>query len=102
MIFLISWAADPCRRPSGFDIGRSLVVKYISKVWRLLLWRNLTKKWVLSSTLHRPCSVAHGFLTFYSATGAVLYRNHMVPDRQGSAAHEIPDRRISPSLGFKA
>ena len=28
----------------------------------------------------------------------VLYRNHMVPDRQGSAAHEIPNHWISPSL----
>ena len=29
-----------------------------------------------------------------------LYWNHIVPDRQGSAAHEIPNHGISPSLHF--
>ena len=29
---------------------------------------------------------------------ADLYANHMVPDRQGSAAHEIPNHWISPKL----
>ena len=38
------------------------------------------------------------FWYFILLLGTVLYRNHMVPDRQGSAAHEIPDHWISPTL----
>ena len=38
------------------------------------------------------------FWHFISQLGAVLYQNHMVLDRQGSATLEIPNHWISPTL----
>ena len=37
------------------------------------------------------------FWQFIEQLGIVFYRNHMVPDRQGSAAHEILNHWMSPS-----
>ena len=65
----------------------------ISKVWRVHVWQNYTEKTdfyleisidLVPSHMHSP-----NFWYFISQVGTVLYRIHMVPDRQGSAAHEI-------------
>ena len=63
------------------------------------------QKLVLTPTFHRSSSVTSGLAKLWTYNmshiikhlGTVLYRNHVVPDRQGSAAHEIPNHWISPS-----
>ena len=74
----------------------------MSKVWRLLVWRNWTEKTgfylqlcidLVPSNMDAP-----NFWHFISQLGAVLYRNHVVLGRQGSAALEIPNHWISPTL----
>ena len=74
----------------------------MSKVWRLHVWRNKTEKtvfylqlWIdlVPSNMNSP-----NFWHFISQLGIVLYRNQMVLDQQGSAALEIPNHWISPTV----
>jgi len=59
---------------------------YKSRFWRI--FDNFLKPFFRSS------SVTHGLAKLKT----VLYRNNMVPDRQGSAAHEIQKTLNHPNL----
>ena len=88
--------------PSGFDIGRSLVVK-CQKSRDSLFGELIHEKMFLPQTFHQSSSVAHGpakLLALYLHLGTVLYRNHLIPDRQESAAHEIPNHCIFPLVFY--
>jgi len=66
----------------------------MSKIWRLRVSRNKTKT-VVYLRLFIDLVPSHmdspNFGHFIYQPGTVLYRKHMIPDRQGLAAHEIPN-----------
>ena len=65
----------------------------MSKIWRVHVWRNyIDSKLEIRTSffgLISPHIESPNFWHFISQLGTVLYRNHKVPGRQGSAALEI-------------
>ena len=65
----------------------------VSKVWRVLVWRNkVDEKFHVKISIFSLISLpknSPNFWYFISLLRTVLYRIHIVPDRQGSAVHEI-------------
>ena len=76
MIFWISWSADPCPGPCGFDKGRSLIVKGNIK------------------SLSSPCVTE---LDGWKVRGKKQFFRSF-SDRQGSADHEIQKIIESPLI----
>ena len=65
-------------------------------------WWIKYQKFSVSKSLqkHNPKNSAENGTLKKQRTAGGLYRTHMVPDRQGSAAHEIPNHWISPRLRY--
>ena len=110
MIFKISWAADPSR--SGTVWFRSGMVPSChinyQKFGEFMFGKIITKKLILtsnfSSVLFRGIpshKESPNFWHVISQLRTTLYCNHIVHDREGSAAHEILNHCISPTLSSK-
>ena len=74
----------------------------LSKVWRVHVWQNYNEKNSFHVLLFIDIIPSHkespNFWHVISQLRATLYWNHIVPDRQGSAASKIRNHCISPSL----
>ena len=72
------------------------------KVWRVHVWQNYNQKNDFDVQLLVGLIPSHkespNFWHVISQLRTALYWNHIVPDRQGSAAHKIPNYWISPKL----
>ena len=85
------------------SIGDGPYLSYkLSKVWRVHVWQNYNEKTDFHVQLLNGFIPSHKvspkFCHVISQVRTTLYWNHIVHDRQGSAAHEIPNHWISPSL----
>ena len=76
---------------------------HVSKVWRLLVWRNKTDEKLDVKTSFFVIILTNmdspNFWLFILQWGTISNQNHTVPDWQGSAAHEIVKIIESP-LGY--
>ena len=93
MIFKISWAADPCR-PGTVWFRSEMVLSWCiiyQKFDESMFGKIITKKLIFTPN----------FSIWYmiSKLRTILYWNHIVLDRQGSAVYENPNHWISPTLG---
>ena len=88
----------------GFIGEINLKLQWVTKKWRIFrkfseFWKNMKK--FISVQLLNGFIPSHkespNFWHVNSQLRTTLYWNHIVPDRQGSAAHEIPNHWISPT-----
>ena len=103
MIFKISWAADHSLSGTVFrsEMVPSCHINY-QKFGEFMFGKILTKKLILtsifSSVLLRHTRSRQTFDTRFHNFRTTLNWNHIVPDRQGSAAHETPNHWISHNI----
>ena len=104
MIFKKSWAADPSRSGTVWFRSRMVLSCHINyqNFGELMFGRILTKKTDFHVQLLIGFIPSHrespNFWHVISKFRTTLYWNHIVPDRQGSAAHEISNHWIPPIL----
>ena len=74
----------------------------LSKVWRVHVWQDSNEKTDFDVELFIGLIPSHkespNFWHVITQLRTTFFWNQIVPDRQGSAAHEIPNHWISPSL----
>ena len=80
------------------SIGDCPLLSYkLSKLWRVHVWQNYKEKTDFDVQLLIGLIPSHkespNFWHVISQLKATLYWNHIVPDRQGSEAHETPNHR---------
>ena len=85
------------------SIGDGPLLSYkLSKVWRVHVWQNYNEKTDFHVQLFIGVIPSHkespNFCHVISQLKTTLNWKHIVPDRQGSAAHEIPNHWISSRL----
>ena len=90
-------------RDGVVSIGDGLQLSnQLSKVWRVHVWQNYNDKNSFHVLLFIDIIPSHqespNFWHVISQLRTTLYWNHIVPDRQGSAASKTRNHCISPSL----